>query len=69
MLNKIQKDFIWNRKQPKIRHSTLFNSYENGGYKSVDIPNKLTSLQCCWLKRLYDSTKHCWKIIPAFLKL
>ena len=65
-LNKIQKDFIWNRKHPKIRHSTLCNTYENGGLKSVDIPNKLTSLQCSWIKRLYDTTAHCWKIIPAF---
>ena len=50
----------------KIRHSTLCNTYENGGIKSVDIPNKLSSLQCSWIKRLYDTTTHCWKIIPAF---
>ena len=66
-LNKIQKDFIWNRKYPKIKHSTLCNTHENGGLKSVHIPNKLTSLQCSWIKRLYDSTTHCWKLIPAFL--
>ena len=52
---------------PKKRHSTLCNSYENNGLKSVDIQNKLTSLQCSWIKGLYDSTTHCWKIIPAFL--
>ena len=66
-LNKIQKDFIWNRKHPKIRHSTFCNTFENGGLKSVDIPNKLTSLQCSWIKRLYDTTTHCWKVIPTFL--
>ena len=65
-LNKIQKDFIWNRKHPKIRHSALCNTHENGGLKSVHIPYKLTSLQCSWIKRLYDTTTHCWKIIPAF---
>ena len=65
-LNKIEKDFIWNREHPEIRHSTLCNTYENGGLKSVHIPNKLTSLQCSWIKRLYDITTHCWKIIPAF---
>ena len=43
-LKKILKDFICNRKHSKIRHSILCNSYENGGLKSVDIPNKLTSL-------------------------
>ena len=66
-LNKIQKDFIWNRKYPKIKHSTLCNTHENGGLKSVHIPNKLTSLQCSWIKRLYDTTTHCWKQIPASL--
>ena len=50
-----------------IRHSTLCNTHENGGLKSVHIPNKLTSLQCSWIKRLYDTTTYCWKIIPAFL--
>ena len=44
-LSKIQKDFIWNRKHCKIRRSTFCNTYENGGLKSVDIPNKITSLQ------------------------
>ena len=66
-LNKIQKDFIWNLKHPKIRHSTLYNTHENGDLKSVHISNKLISLQCPWIKRLYDNTSHCWKIIPAFL--
>ena len=66
-LNKFQKDFIWNRKHLKIRHCTLRNTHENGGLKSVHIPNKLTSLKCSWIKRLYDTTTYCWKIIPAFL--
>ena len=58
-LNKSQKDFIWNRKHPKIRHSTLCNTHKSGGLKSVHIPNKLTSLQCSWIKRLYDTTTYC----------
>ena len=31
---------------PKYDISTLCNTYENSGLKSVDIPNKLTILQC-----------------------
>ena len=65
--NKIQKVFILNRKHPKIRHSTLCHTYENDDLKSVNIPNKLTSLQCSWTKRLYDTTTHWWKITPIFL--
>ena len=54
-LNKIQKEFIWNGSSPKIKHSTLCNKYENGGLKNVDILSKVISLQCSWIKRLYDN--------------
>ena len=66
-LNKIQKDFIWNGSNPKIKHSTLCNKYENGGLKNVDILSKVISLQCSWIKRLYDNSSHPWKIIPSHL--
>ena len=66
-LEKIQKDFIWNKKSPKIRHNTLRSSYENGGLKSVDIKTKIASLQCSWIRRLYDDKFHEWKIIPSNL--
>ena len=32
-LNKIKKEFIWNGNNPKIKHSTLCNKYENGRLK------------------------------------
>ena len=66
-INKIQKSFIWNQKYVKKRHFNLYNTYKNGGIKSVDIPNKLTRLQCSWIRRLYNTTKHSWKIIHVFL--
>ena len=62
-LEKIQKDFIWNGKPPKIRHKTLCNTYENGGLKNVDIKTKVSSLQCSWMKRLFDENFHDWKVI------
>ena len=49
-LNKIQKTFIWNRNDPKIKHSILCNKYENGGLKNVDILSRAISLQCSWIK-------------------
>ena len=42
--NNIQKNFIWNGKNPKIKHSTLSNSY--GGLKDVGVFAKVISLQC-----------------------
>ena len=66
-LEKIQKDFIWNGKPPKIRHKTLCNTYENGGLKNVAIKTKVSSLQCSWMKRLFDENFHDWKVIPLSL--
>ena len=45
-LNNIKKNFIWNGKNPKIKHSTLSNSYEDGGLKDIDVFTKVISLQC-----------------------
>ena len=45
-LNKIHKDFIWNHKRPKIKEKILFNNFDKGGLKDVDISSKITSLQC-----------------------
>ena len=36
-LNKIQKEFIWKNKNPKIKHTTLCNNYDNGSLKNVNI--------------------------------
>ena len=66
-LNNIQKAFIWNGKNPKIKHTTLSKSYENVGLKDVDVFTKVISLECFWIKRLYDEHFHEWKIIPSYL--
>ena len=57
-LNKIQKDFLWNQKHPQIRHCAVCNTCEYGGLKCFDILNKLTSLQCSSIKRLYMIPPH-----------
>ena len=54
-LHKIQKELIWNGNNPKIKHSTLNNTYENGGLKNVDIVSKVISLQHSGIKQLYDN--------------
>ena len=67
LLHKIQKNFIWQGKKAKIKHSTLCNGYEKGGIKNVDLRNKITSMQCSWVKRLFEDDFHDWKVIPLFL--
>ena len=66
-LHKIQKNFIWQGKKAKIKYSTLCNGYEKDGIKNVDLRNKMTSMQCSWVKRLFEDDFHDWKVIPLFL--
>ena len=44
-MQKIQKAFIWNNLSPKIKHEIPSNSFEEGGFKNVDINSKIASLQ------------------------
>ena len=43
LLYNIHKNFTWQCKKSKIKHSTISNGYENRGLKNVDLKNKITS--------------------------
>ena len=66
-LQKIQKNILWQNSRPKIKHKTLSNTFETRGLKNVDINLKVISLQCSWVKKLYDENFHEWKVIPLHL--
>ena len=66
-LKTLHKNFIWNNKRPKVKHSTLIADYCEGGYKDVDIENKIAALKIKWVTKLLDSNFHPWKIIPNLL--
>ena len=55
------------KNKSKIEHDTLCNDYKNGGLKSADIFSKIVSVQCSWIRRLYDENFHHWKIIPLII--
>ena len=67
LLTKIKMGFIWKGKDPKIKNSTLRNDYEYDGLKHVDIFSKVASLQCSWMKRLFNNNFHQRKLIPLIL--
>ena len=65
-LERIQKTFLWPFK-PKIENETLCSDFKHGGLKNVNIQKKISSLQCSWVRRLYDDSFHEWKVIPLKL--
>ena len=68
-INLMHKNFIWNEKRPKIKHSTLIADYSEGGHKDVDIATKISALKVPWIMRLLDDNFHHWKVIPNLLLL
>ena len=68
LFDKILKKIILPGKKANIKHSVLCNGYEKGGMKNVDLRNKITSIQCFWVKRLFEDDFHYWQITPLFLK-
>ena len=56
--DEMQKSFIWHDSSPKIKHETPRMEFKAGDLKSVDIHFKFVSLQCSWVKKLYDGCFH-----------
>ena len=48
-------------------NSVLFVILLQHDLRNFDINTKITSLQCCWIKRLNDANFHEWKLIPLHL--
>ena len=60
----MQKEFLWQGKQAKIKHSTMILSYEKGGLKDVDLKYKFQSLGIIWVRKMLDKANfHPWMAI------
>ena len=66
LLEKIHKDFIWDKKRPNIKHLTMIADYSKGGLKDIDITFKFKALHLSWVNRLLDDNFHPWKKIPLY---
>ena len=58
---------LYSCKGGRDENETISPDFKNGGLKNVDINKKIASLQCSWIKRLYDDSFHEWKLIPLKL--
>ena len=59
--------FIWKYKNLKIKHTTSYNSYDNGSLKIVDISLIIINLHCSCIKKLYGNTTLSWKVMSLHL--
>ena len=57
-IENVQKRFLSTCLTPKIKYSTLCNSFATDGLRNIDIITNITSLQCYWIKQLYDTNVH-----------
>ena len=64
-LMKFNRDLFGIRKDQKS--NTQLGSYEEGGYKDVDIATQFDALKIIWLRRLLDNNYHPLKFIPTKL--
>ena len=63
-LHRMQKEFLWQGKRAKIKHSTTIGSYEQGGLKDVDLESKFQSFRIIWVRKILDKTNfHPWMAI------
>ena len=62
-INKKLYSFIWKKKPPKIKKSTLELNIEEGGLKMVNIYKFEQTLKVKWLKKILQ-TSETWNIVP-----
>ena len=62
-LNSEVFSFIWDSKPDKIKRTTLYRDYTNGGLRMINLKYFLNALKASWLKRIFDneSTFTLWK--------
>ena len=49
-LKSLHREFIWNGKKAKIKHSSLIGECRDGGLLTVDIDTKIPSLKISWVR-------------------
>ena len=63
-LQRMQKEFLWQGKRAKIKHSMMIGSYEKGGLKDVDLESKFQSLRIIRVRKILDKANfHPWMTI------
>ena len=58
--------FLWRNKKDKIKRTSLYQDFRNGGLRMVDIELTIRSLRLAWIQRLLFGNNGSWKIVPDY---
>ena len=56
--------FLWKNKRDKIKRTSVYQDYCEGGLRMVDIELAIKALRLAWIRRRLFSEKSSWKTIP-----
>ena len=58
--------FLCNNKRDKIKREGIYQNYDKGGLRMVDIDITAKSLRLVWISRLLQSSASNWSMIPNY---
>jgi hypothetical protein len=64
-LSKLFFSFLWDGKRDRIKRTSMFQVYETGGLKMVDVKSFLAALKITWLTRILSNDGKITKILHA----
>ena len=67
-INEVQKlcsEFVWDRKQDKIKQSSASHNISNGGINIPDIKTYIKALKVTWLRKLHRNKPNWRKFLHA----
>ena len=56
--------FLWKNKRDKIEPDAVYQEYDKGGLRMIDVDVMFKSLRLAWIPRLLQNTKSNWKTVP-----
>ena len=56
--------FLWKNKKDRIKRVGLYQGYDKGGLRMVDVETFVKSLRLAWIPRLLRSGHQHWKVVP-----
>ena len=59
---------LWKNKRDKIKRDAMYQEYDKGGLRMIDVDVMFKSLRLAWIPRLLQNTKSNWKTEHFFRK-